>query len=87
MPRRVRTITQKLVVAATPHEVYEAFVNARKHAAFTGSAASGPARVGARFTACDGYISGVHRELVKGRRIVQEWKTTEWPDDAEPSSR
>jgi uncharacterized protein YndB with AHSA1/START domain len=85
MTRRVKTITQKVVVPAQPADVYDAFVNARTHAAFTGAAATGSARVGGRFTSWDGYITGVHRELVKGRRIVQDWTTTEWPDGAEPS--
>ena len=85
MAPRVKTITQRILVQATPAEVYEAFVNSRVHAAFTGSPATGSARVGGRFTAWDGYISGVHRELVKGRRIVQDWRTSEWPDGAKPS--
>lgn len=85
MTRRVKTITQKVVVPAQPADVYNALVNARTHAAFTGAAATGSARVGGRFTSWDGYITGVHRELVKGRRIVQDWTTTEWPDGAEPS--
>jgi activator of HSP90 ATPase len=84
MPR-VKTITQRVVVSAPPGAVYDAFVNARKHAAFTGSAATGSARVGGRFTAWDGYISGVHRKLVKGRVIVQDWQTTQWPEGAAPS--
>jgi activator of HSP90 ATPase len=85
MPRRVRTITQKVVVHAPPDEVYAAFVNPRKHAAFTNSPATGSARVGGTFTAWDGCISGVPRQLVKGKKIVQEWQTTEWPEGAEPS--
>ena len=86
MAHRVRTITQKTFLpSVAPADVYEAFLNPKKHAAFTGSPASGSTRVGGRFTACGGYISGVHRELVKGRTIVQEWRTTEWPDDAPPS--
>jgi activator of HSP90 ATPase len=85
MARRVRTITQKTLVPATPDEVYRAFTNPRIHAAFTRAAATGSARVGAKFTAWDGYISGVHRELVKGSKILQEWQTTEWPEGAEPS--
>lgn len=83
---RVRTITQKVVVAATPAQVYDAFVNPRVHAAFTGSPATCLARVGGKFTAWNGYIFGVNRELVKDRRIVQDWQTTEWPEGAEPSS-
>jgi activator of HSP90 ATPase len=62
-----------------------AFVNPRVQAAFTGAAATGSARVGARFTAWDGYISGVNRVVERERRLVQDWKTTEWPDGAEPS--
>jgi activator of HSP90 ATPase len=84
-PRRARTITQTVIVPAPPVDVYDAFVNARRHAAFTGSPATGVARVGGRFTACDGYIAGVHRELVKGRKVVQDWRTTEWPDGAPDS--
>lgn len=86
MTGRVKTITQTVTVPAPPAKVYEAFVKARLHAAFTGSPATGPARVGARFTACDGYVRGVHRKLVKNKRVVQDWSTTEWPDGA-PASR
>jgi activator of HSP90 ATPase len=85
MASRVRTITQKVVIPATPDQLYDAFINPRIHAAFTGSPATGSPRVGGTFTAWDGYISGVNRELVKGRRIVQDWQTTEWPEGAKPS--
>ncbi len=82
---RPRTITQKLVVSAAPAAVYAAFVNPRKHAAFTGSAATGSRRVGGTFTAWDGYISGVYRQLSPGKKIVQDWRTTEWPEGAADS--
>ena len=85
MAGRVKTITQQVVIAAPPAKVYEAFVKPRIHAAFTGSAATGSARVGGTFTAWDGYISGVNRALVPGRKIVQDWLTTEWPEGAAPS--
>jgi len=86
MSSRVKTITQKVVIPAPPAEVFKAFVNPRVQAAFTGAAATGSARVGGRFTAWDGYISGVNRVVEPGRRLVQDWKTTEWPDGAGPSS-
>ena len=85
MATHVRTITQKVVVPAPPQNVYEAFVKAKLHAAFTESPATGSGRVGGKFTAWDGYISGVNRELEPGRKIVQSWRTTEWPDGAEDS--
>ncbi len=85
MASTVRTIRQRALIPASPSSVYAALVDPRLHAAFTGSPATGRSRVGGRFTACDGYIRGVHRELVPGRRIVQDWSTTEWPEGAPPS--
>jgi len=76
---KVKTIKQTVVVSASPEEVYEAFMNAGKHSAFTGSKATCNPEVGGKFTAWDGYIFGKNLELDKGKRIVQEWKTTEWP--------
>jgi activator of HSP90 ATPase len=87
MAHRVKTIRQKIFLpSVVPADVYDAFVSAKRHAAFTGSPATGAARVGGRFHAFDGYVSGVHRELVKGRKVVQDWQTTEWPSDARPST-
>jgi len=82
---RARSITQKVVVSASPAEVYRALVDPRIHAAFTGSPATGTARAGAKFTAWDGYIRGIHRQLIDDKKIVQEWQTTEWPEGAPPS--
>lgn len=84
MPR-VTTIKQTVVVSAPVADVFDALTRARTHAAFTGAAATGAARVGGRFTAWDGYISGVHRQLVKNRKIVQDWRTTAWPAGAADS--
>lgn len=81
----VKTIRQKVIVPAVPDEVYDAFIDAKKHSAFTGSKATCDPRVGGGFTAWDGYISGKNLELEKGKRIVQEWVTTEWPKDYPPS--
>lgn len=82
----VKTIRQKVVIPASPAEVYEAFVDPKIHAAFTGSPAKGTRRLGSHFAACGGYIDSVHRELVPGKRIVQDWSTTMWPEGA-PVSR
>jgi len=87
MARKVRTATirQRVVIPAPPEAVYRALTNARQHSAFTEAEATGAARVGARFTAWDGYIGGKHLVLEKARRIVQEWRTTEWPTSAAAS--
>jgi activator of HSP90 ATPase len=82
---KVATIKQKTLIPATPDELYEAFIDAKKHSAFTGSKATDDPKVGGAFTAWDGYISGKNLELEKGKKIVQEWVTTDWPDNYPPS--
>jgi activator of HSP90 ATPase len=70
----------QLIPNAKPVQVYRAFLNAKIHSQFTGSKATGKARIGSKFTAWDGYISGKTVGLTIGKRIVQEWRTTEFPD-------
>jgi activator of HSP90 ATPase len=60
-------------------------VDPKKHAAFTGSGATGTQKVGGTFTAGDGYIKGKYVELEPGKRIKHEWTTTEWPAGYPPS--
>ena len=85
MKPKTATITQKVVLPTTPEEAYDAFIDAKQHSAFTGSKATCDPRVGGEFTAWDGYISGKNLDLEKGKRIVQEWSTNEWPEGYPPS--
>lgn len=83
---KVTTIKQEVTIPqATPEEVYEAFMDAKKHSAFTGSKATCNPKVGGKFTAWDGYISGKNLKFEQGKKIVQEWITTDWPKDYPPS--
>jgi activator of HSP90 ATPase len=79
------TIRQTVLIDASPADVFDAYVDPRKHAAFTGSPATGSPRVRGKFTASDGYISGEYVVLEKGKRIVHKWTTTEWPEGYPPS--
>jgi activator of HSP90 ATPase len=85
MKTEVTTIKQKVVIPVSPKEVYEAYVDAKKHSKFTDSKATGKATVGSKFTAWDGYIFGKNLELEDGKRVVQEWSTTDWPKGFTPS--
>jgi uncharacterized protein YndB with AHSA1/START domain len=78
-------IEQTIIIPATPEEVYEAFMDPKKHAKFTGSKATGKPEVGEEFTAWDGYINGKNLELKKGKLIVQEWSNTDFPEGYPPS--
>ena len=73
------------VLPATPEQVYEAWLDGDQHSEMTGGAATASATVGATFTAWDGYIEGTNVELVEFKRIVQRWRTVEFPVDAPDS--
>jgi len=79
------SITQSVTVKAGPDQVFDAYMDSKKHAAVTGSPAKMSSAVGGNFTAWEGYIHGKNLKLVKGKRILQEWSTTEWPKGYPPS--
>jgi activator of HSP90 ATPase len=85
MKIELTTIKQKVTIPATPEEVYEAFVDPKKHTAFTGSKATGKAKVDGKFTAWDGYIFGKFLSFEPGKCLAQEWQTTDWPEGYPPS--
>jgi activator of HSP90 ATPase len=69
-----------------PQVLFKAWLDSRAHGAFTGGVASIELKVGGAFTAWDGYIQGKTLELDPPRRILQTWRTSEFPDGA-PDSR
>jgi activator of HSP90 ATPase len=69
-----------------PSAIYKAWLSSKGHSAMTGSAAKVDGRVGGKFTAWDGYIFGSTLELTPDRRIVQAWRTSEFPEGT-PDSR
>jgi activator of HSP90 ATPase len=75
-----KTIKQSVTIKAGPHEVYEALMDAKKHAAFTGGKASISRKAGGKFSVFDGYASGVNLELVPDTKIVQSWRADDWPE-------
>ena len=82
----METLEMSAEFKVSPQRLYEAWLDGEEHSAFTGSGASGEPQVGGQYTAWDGYIQGVNLELEPYRRIVQSWRTTEFPE-ASPDSR
>jgi activator of HSP90 ATPase len=78
--------TMSIVLKAEPEKIFRAWLSTDGHAAMTGSPARVEPRVGGTFTAWDGYISGKTLELKPYTRILQAWRTTEFPDGS-PDSR
>ena len=74
------TIEQEVELPGTPLEVYEAYIDPAKHAAFTCYPAEIEGRVGGRMRAGGEYIDGEMLELVPGARIVQTWHAADFPE-------
>lgn len=66
--------------------LYSAWLDSQEHGSFSGGAAQIDPGVGGAFSAWDGYITGTTLEMEPYRRIVQAWRTSDFPEDA-PDSR
>jgi activator of HSP90 ATPase len=76
-----RIIQQTVTFTASPHEVYEALMDSKQHAAFSHAAAQISRQVGGEFNAYDGYITGKNIELVPDKKILQSWRAVGWDED------
>lgn len=77
--------TVSTVIAASPEEIYDAWLDSERHSKMTGSLAHATANVGDSFDAWDGYISGKNLDLEPGKRIVQSWRATSYRESDEDS--
>ena len=77
---KVKSIRQSVTFHASPHTIYEMLMDSRKHAKFTGAKASISRKVGGKFTVFDGGLQGTHLELVPDKKIVQTWRSNDWPE-------
>lgn len=75
----LETIQLSAILPASPEQIYRDWLSSTGHTAFTGSPAEVDPAVGGRFTAWDGYIAGTNIELEPYRRILQAWRTSEFP--------
>jgi uncharacterized protein YndB with AHSA1/START domain len=73
------------IIPATPDVVYAAWIDGKGHSNFTGDTATSEPRVGGKHSAWSGYISGKYLELVPAKKVVQSWRTSEFPSDAKDS--
>ena len=82
----LETIHCSTILPVSPEQIYRAWLSSSGHSAFTNSPAEVDPAVGGRFTAWDGYIQGSNIELEPYRRILQAWRTSEFPTES-PDSR
>jgi len=77
---KTKTIRQSVTFKTSPHEIYEALMDSRRHAKFTGTRAEISCKVGGEFTAYDGYIKGINLNPMPDKKIVQPWRGSDWPE-------
>lgn len=73
------------VLKVPPERLYRAWLDSKEHSAMTGTPTTIQPVEGATFEASEGYIRGINVLLEPNRRIVQNWRTTEFPPGAPPS--
>jgi len=75
-------IHQEVTLNAPPSKVYQAFIDSKQHAQFTGAPAAIDGSEGGAFSVYGGQVFGRTLELVPNKRIVQAWRAGNWPEGA-----
>ena len=78
----MESFTISTILPATPEQIYNAWLSSEGHSRMTGSPAEVKGEIDGDFKAWDGYIWGKTLELEPYRRIVQAWRTSEFPADS-----
>jgi uncharacterized protein YndB with AHSA1/START domain len=80
------TVLVSEIIPATRERIYAAWLDSSEHSAFTGDAAIIEPTIGGRHSTFGGFATGTNVELEPYRRIVQTWRSTEFPEGS-PDSR
>lgn len=68
--------------AATPDRLFDMYLDADMHAAFTGAPVVIAPKAGSPFSAFNGILTGTVLHVEPKRLIVQTWRSANWPKDA-----
>jgi activator of HSP90 ATPase len=71
-------IQQHVDFSVSPQELFELYLNSKKHAAATGAPAKLSRKIGGAWHAHSGMIGGRNLLIVPGRVIVQSWRAKFW---------
>lgn len=78
-------IKMSITLPVKAKELYDAWLDSKKHSEFTGGYAHISKKLNGEFTAWDEYISGKNIELQEGKFIKQSWRTMEFKPNAPDS--
>ncbi len=76
MPRNIITAAS---LPASPDKLFDMYLDAEAHAAFTGLPVTLEPHAGGVFRAFDGKLSGTILHIQPKSLIVQTWRSTNWP--------
>jgi activator of HSP90 ATPase len=77
-----KAIQQTVRFSAKPEELFELYMDSKKHSAATGGAVVISRKHDGKFTAWHGQLSGRNLLIVPGEMIVQSWRAISWkPSD------
>jgi activator of HSP90 ATPase len=71
-------IRQSIVLKDLPGELFDTFLDSKRHSAITGAPAKVSRRSGAAFTAFGGALRGRNLLILPRRMIVQAWRSSHW---------
>jgi uncharacterized protein YndB with AHSA1/START domain len=80
------SIHLSVLIPTTPQTLYDAWTSSEGHTRMTGGPALVEPHVGGKHSAWSGYITGEMLELDPGKRIVQTWRASDFPEGAGPSN-
>jgi activator of HSP90 ATPase len=72
-------IQQSVQFEAPAGELFEMYLDSKKHSAATGGRARISRKAGGAFTAWEGQLKGKNLLIVPKKMIVQAWRATHWP--------
>jgi uncharacterized protein YndB with AHSA1/START domain len=75
------TIQQSVRFRTSPQNLYELYIDSKKHSRSTGAPARINGKAGGRFTAFGGQLEGKILFLARGKQIVQVWRASHWKKD------
>ena len=78
------TVEQSARFSASARELYDLYLDPKRHGEFTGGAVAISDKPGSEFSAFDGQLTGTTLAAVPGKLIVQRWRSRHWkPTDSD----
>ncbi len=88
----MESLKASITLPVSAEKLYKSWLSSKEHSLFTGAEAKASSKLNAKHSAWDGYIWGKNLELKAGSlpadkawKIVQSWRTSEFPEDAPDS--